>query len=210
MPPALKVLLTLLSAAAMCSVEAAHAVTHDRSPECGKAPALTGGTALCAAQHGLLQLTYERASGRIVLQAPDTQKTVLETIPHAYDPARVGAEALIRWLPVKLQPYLAHGKLLYLSARRSSPGDGHGYCGAGSEIGVTVVNLRPVPKIEARIPVSSCLDNIELAASSGSDLSPYAVRDGKLTIAFSAYPGRGQAVAQINDDLTGLDFLASP
>lgn len=60
------------------------------------------------------------------------------------------------------------------------------------------------------MPVSSCLDNIELAASSGNDLSPYTVRDGRLNIAFSAYPGRGQTVAQINDDLTGLDFLASP
>lgn len=143
MLPALNVLLTVLSGAAMCSVGAAYAVTHDRSPECVKAPALTGDTALCTAQHGLLKLTYERASGRIVLQAPTARKTVLETIPHAYDPARVGAEDLIRWLPMELQPYLAHGKLLYFSARRSSPGDGHGYCGAGAEISVIVVNLLP-------------------------------------------------------------------
>ncbi|MEA9578716.1 hypothetical protein VC218_07240 [Xanthomonas nasturtii] len=210
MLPALKVLLTVLSGAAMCSVAAAHAVTRDMSPKCDEAQALTEGTALCTAQHGLLKLTYERASGRIVVQAPTARKNVLETIPHPYDPARVGAENLIRWLPMKLQPYLAHGKLLYFSARRSSPGDGHGYCGAGAEISVTVVNLRPVPKVEGHVPVSSCLDNIELAASSGSDLSPYTVRNGKLTIAFSAYPGRGHVVAQINDDLTGLDFLASP
>ncbi|MCC4607783.1 hypothetical protein LL967_07855 [Xanthomonas campestris pv. zinniae] len=210
MPSAPKILLTVLSATAMFSMGTAHAGTHDSSPACDKAPDLAGSTVLCAAQHGLLKLTYERASGRVMLQAPNIRKTVLETIPNAYDPARVGADDLIRWLPMKLQPYLAHGKLLYLSARRSSPGDGHGYCGAGAEITMTVVNLRPVPEIKGRILVSSCLDNVELAAGSSSDLGSYMVKDGKLTIAFSAYPGRGEVVAQINDDLTGLDFQAAP
>ncbi len=199
-------LLALASPAAPGAVPAPSAATPTPT-DCRAASAVPSNTDVCDPRRGLLHLAYR--AGRVVLQLPGRTPAVLETIPRAYAPERIGAERAIRLLPTRLQPYLARDRLLYLSVRRSSPGDGHGYCGAGAEMALTVVDLHGAPSILARIPVSSCLDNIDLDALHLEDLTPYAVRDGRLRIRFSAYAGHDDAdpiEAVLAPDLHGLTF----
>ncbi len=202
----LLLLLALASPAAPGAVPAPSAATPTPT-DCRAASAVPSDTDVCDPRRGLLHLAYR--AGRVVLQLPGRTPAVLETIPRAYAPERIGAERAIRLLPTRLQPYLARDRLLYLSVRRSSPGDGHGYCGAGAEMALTVVDLHGAPSILARIPVSSCLDNIDLDALHLEDLTPYAVRDGRLRIRFSAYAGHDDAdpvEAVLAPDLRALTF----
>ncbi|WP_017908035.1 hypothetical protein [Xanthomonas sp. SHU 199] len=202
----LLLLLALASPAAPGAVPAPSAATPTPT-DCRAASAVPSDTDVCDPRRGLLHLAYR--AGRVVLQLPGRTPAVLETIPRAYAPERIGAERAIRLLPTRLQPYLARDRLLYLSVRRSSPGDGHGYCGAGAEMALTVVDLHGAPSILARIPVSSCLDNIDLDALHLEDLTPYAVRDGRLRIRFSAYAGHDDAdpiEAVLAPDLHELTF----
>lgn len=202
----LLLLLALASPAAPGAVPAPSAATPTPT-DCRAASAVPSDTDVCDPRRGLLHLAYR--AGRVVLQLPGRTPAVLETIPRAYAPERIGAERAIRLLPTRLQPYLARDRLLYLSVRRSSPGDGHGYCGAGAEMALTVVDLHGAPSILARVPVSSCLDNIDLDAPGLDDLTPYAVRDGRLRIRFSAYAGHDDAdpvEAVLAPDLHELTF----
>ncbi|UYK84793.1 hypothetical protein NG827_20600 [Xanthomonas sacchari] len=202
----LLLLLALASPAAPGTVPAPSAATPTPT-DCRAASAVPSDTDVCDPRRGLLHLAYR--AGRVVLQLPGRTSAVLETIPRAYAPERIGAERAIRLLPTRLQPYLARDRLLYLSVRRSSPGDGHGYCGAGAEMALTVVDLHGTPSILARVPVSSCLDNIDLDALHLEDLTPYAVRDGRLRIRFSVYAGHDDAdpiEAVLAPDLHGLTF----
>ncbi|WP_295937114.1 hypothetical protein [uncultured Xanthomonas sp.] len=199
-------MLPLLLLLALAS-PAAHSAATPTPTGCGAASAALAETEVCDPRRGVLHLAYR--AGRIVLQVPGRAPTVLETIPRAYAPELIGSARAIRLLPTRLQPYLARDRLLYLSVRRSSPGDGHGYCGAGAEMALTVVDLHGTPSILARVPVSSCLDNIDLDAPDLDDLTPYAVRDGRLRIRFSAYAGHDDAdpiEAVLAPDLHGLTF----
>ncbi|MCW0437895.1 hypothetical protein [Xanthomonas sacchari] len=200
-------LLLALASPAAPAAPAAHSAATPTPTDCGAASAALAETEVCDPRRGVLHLAYR--AGRIVLQVPGRAPTVLETIPRTYAPERIGAQRAIRLLPTRLQPYLARDRLLYLSVRRSSPGDGHGYCGAGAEMALTVVDLHGTPSILARVPVSSCLDNIDLDALHLEDLTPYAVRDGRLRIRFSAYAGHDDAdpiEAVLAPDLHGLTF----
>ncbi|WP_394686952.1 hypothetical protein [uncultured Xanthomonas sp.] len=205
-------MLPLLLLLALASPAAHSAATPTPTPTptptgCGAASAALAETEVCDPRRGVLHLAYR--AGRIVLQVPGRAPTVLETIPRAYAPELIGSARAIRLLPTRLQPYLARDRLLYLSVRRSSPGDGHGYCGAGAEMALTVVDLHGTPSILARVPVSSCLDNIDLDAPDLDDLTPYTVRDGRLRIRFSAYAGHDDAdpiEAVLAPDLHGLTF----
>ncbi|MEL4892113.1 hypothetical protein PQU63_11665 [Xanthomonas protegens] len=208
MLPLLLLLLALAAPAAPAAVPAHRAAAPTPTPtDCRAASAAPSDTDVCDPRRGLLHLAYR--AGRVVLQLPGRTPAVLETIPHAYAPERIGAERAIRLLPTRLQPYLGSDRLLYLSVRRSSPGDGHGYCGAGAEMALTVVDLHGTPSILARVPVSSCLDNIDLDAPDLDDLTPYTVRDGRLRIRFSAYAGHDDAdpvEAVLAPDLRALTF----
>ncbi|WP_440985407.1 hypothetical protein ACQHIH_01035 [Xanthomonas sontii] len=202
----LLLLLALASPAAPAAVPAPSAATPTPT-DCRAASAVPSDTDVCDPRRGVLHLAYR--AGRIVLQVPGRAPTVLETIPRAYAPELIGSARAIRLLPTRLQPYLARDRLLYLSVRRSSPGDGHGYCGAGAEMALTVVDLHGTPSILARVPVSSCLDNIDLDAPDLDDLTPYTVRDDRLRIRFSAYAGHDDAdpvEAVLAPDLHGLTF----
>lgn len=201
------ILLLALAAPAAPGTVPAHAATMPTPTDCRAAAAAPADADVCDPRRGVLHLAYR--AGRVVLQVPGRTPTVLETIPRAYAPERIGTEHAIRLLPTWLQPYLARDRLLYLSVRRSSPGDGHGYCGAGAEMALTVVELHGTPSILARIPVSSCLDNIDLDAPDLDDLTPYTVHDGRLRIRFSAYAGHDSAdpiEAVLVPDLHGLTF----
>ncbi|MBO9828354.1 hypothetical protein J7373_08865 [Xanthomonas sp. A2111] len=206
MPPLL-LLLALASPAAPGAVPT-HTTATPMPTDCRAAAATPADAGVCDPRRGLLHLAYR--AGRVVLQLPGRAPTVLETIPRAYAPELIGTEHAIRLLPTALQPYLGHDRLLYLSVRRSSPGDGHGYCGAGAEMALTVVDLHGTPSILARVPVSSCLDNIDLDAPDLGDLHPYTVRDGRLRIRFSTYAGHdsaGPVEAVLAPDLRTLTFV---
>lgn len=203
----LSFLLALASPAAL-GAASAHAAAAPAPTECPAAPATLSDADVCDPHRGVLHLAY-RAGRVVLLQLPGRTPAVLETIPRAYAPERIGAERAIRLLPARLQPYLARDRLLSLSVRRSSPGEGHGDCGAGAEMALTVVDLHGTPSILARVPVSSCLDNIDLDAPDLDDLTPYAVRDGRLRIRFSAYAGHDGAdtvEAVLAPDLRALTF----
>lgn len=200
-------LLLALAAPAAPSAVPIHTAAPPTPTDCGAASATLAETEVCDPRRGVLHLAYR--AGRVVLQVPGRAPTVLETIPRAYAPELIGSARAIRLLPTRLQPYLARDRLLYLSVRRSSPGDGHGYCGAGAEMALTVVDLHGAPSILARVPVSSCLDNIDLDAPDLDDLTPYAVRDGRLRIRFSTYAGHDSAnpvEAVLAPDLRALTF----
>lgn len=203
----LTLLLALASPAALGAAPA-HTAAAPTPTECPAAPGALSDADVCDPRRGMLQLAYR--AGRVVLQVPGRAPTVLETIPRAYAPERIGTEHAIRLLPTRLQPYLARDRLLYLSVRRSSPGDGHGYCGAGAEMALTVIDLHGTPTILARVPVSSCLDNIDLDAPDLDDLTPYTVRDGRLRIRFSTYAGHdndAHVEAVLAPDLRALTFV---
>ncbi|MBO9881118.1 hypothetical protein [Xanthomonas sp. D-109] len=200
-------LLLALAAPAAPGAVPIHTAAPPTPTDCRAVSAALAETKVCDPRRGVLHLAYR--AGRVVLQVPGRAPTVLETIPRAYAPELIGSARAIRLLPTRLQPYLARDRLLYLSVRRSSPGDGHGYCGAGAEMALTVVDLQGAPAILARVPVSSCLDNIDLDAPDLDDLTPYAVRDGRLRIRFSTYAGHDSAdpvEAVLAPDLRALTF----
>lgn len=103
------------------------------------------------------------------------KSTLLERHPANFSPTLVGAEGDNRFLPLNLQPYRSEGVWLYLSAMRTSGGDGGGMCGAGEEVFLNVLSVRgPAPHRFARHLIASCEQGI-------------AVRTDKSLVAFDAF-----------------------
>ncbi|MCL2341130.1 MAG: hypothetical protein FWC49_05440, partial [Proteobacteria bacterium] len=107
-------------------------------------------------------------------------------------------------LPVSLQPSLDQGEVLYLSARRSTGGDGMGQCGAGVEKHLNVLRINEKrPQVVARLLITSCWRGIELAGLDGQDpdpLSAFSIVNGRLRIQFINYEGQGSVTAELSDD----------
>ena len=168
---------------------------------------------LCTEDGALLTLRYNNKSGKIILESP-RGRSILERIPRDYDPALTGADRYIGFLPVELQPYRRNRKLLYLSAIRSTGGNGGGECGAGSEIFLNVLDLANAhPQVMSRTLIGSCSKNIELSELSDppGNLAGFSVADGRLHLDFLFYKEIEESLsALLSNDLKALEFLPVP
>ncbi|MFT4256173.1 MAG: hypothetical protein QM599_04340 [Pseudoxanthomonas sp.] len=153
------------------------------------------------------RLRYDTKHLLVILVA-NGKSHVIERIPRSLDPGLVDADGDIALLPVGLQPYLGDNKLLYVSIRRSSSGDGMGECGAGVEETLNVVDVASSPRVISRILISSCLRNIALAGSETKEnnYAAFSVENGKLHVDFIHYQDQGKNHSVLRDDLRGLDF----
>lgn len=156
-----------------------------------------------------LRLGYDRGRSRINLSR-DGQESVLQAIPSGYDPALVGADSLIGFLPEALQVYRKKRLILFLSPIRTSGGGGSGQCGAGTEIYLSFLDVgRANPEVRSRILIGSCRDSIELEDQDIPEGRPgeITVEDGRLVLHFSNYKNlEGRTKAEIAPDLKGLLF----
>lgn len=200
-------------AAALC-LHAAHAANADKNDT--TAPrVLSNGAQISSLRDARGQryvLRYAPARRRIELQSPSGTRTV-EHIVAGADPGLVGADRLIRFLPLALQPYLAAGDLLFTTAVRSRNNDGGGQCGAGAEVELHVLRTVPTPaRIIASVPLASCLGNIE-PLSDGSDppWSALSVEHGRLAATFLSYRNQeGDLHAWLSNDKARWVFPSRP
>ena len=161
----------------------------------------------------LYKLLYKKKSTSIVVNDKN-KETILQRIAKGYDPAIVGADAFIGFLPDELQVYKDAGMLVYISAIRTNGGNGGGQCGAGAEIFLNFLNTRSMPlKVESRVLIGSCDESIELMDQDASSrvLGKLSVIDKKLSLQFMHYPGiDGYPTATVSADLKRLEFSRQP
>jgi hypothetical protein len=142
--------------------------------------------------HLLLSYSFLKRTLRV---ANGNSETVVGRIEKGRNPELIGAEEYIRFLPGRLQPYLSQNKVLFLSAERSSAGDGGGYCGSGGEIYLNVLNLETTSvAVISRILISSCKENIELAGTELATpdyLSALSISNQQLRIRFLFFKNEG-------------------
>jgi hypothetical protein len=137
---------------------------------------------------------------------------VLHRIPRGFEPSLVGADKSIGFLPDHLQPHKDQKIVFYVSAMRSTGGNGGGQCGAGSEIFLNVLDLSPAtPKPLASHLIGSCsgieIDESDVYAGKLGDMS---LVDGKLVMKFINYPGQATlAMATLSADFKKLQFIAT-
>lgn len=119
----------------------------------------------------------------------------------------------MRFLPVRLQPYVHRGYVLFVSSRRSVSGaGGAGQCGSGVEDYLNVVDVQNPGRVKARFLVGSCVENIELAdVNRFEDFQSFRVEGGRLGIRFLSYDDRcgEDLTAFSNADFKGLRFVSS-
>lgn len=155
------------------------------------------------------QLKYDYKSRKIVLVF-DRRKMSLQQFSKGRDPALVGADKLIGFLPNKLQIYKKSNILLYISAFRTNSGAGGGQCGAGSEIYLNFLSLeKPVPRVSSSVLIGSCDYSIELDNQTIPDgeFGEISVEGEKLLLHFLNYRGmEGSPVATITPDGKKLVF----
>lgn len=155
------------------------------------------------------EITYITQRRQIVLKV-NGRPTVLHQIPKEYDPSIVGSEAVIGFLPDRLQPYKKSKILLYLSSIRTSGGAGGGQCGSGSEIHVNFLDVRtPRATVQSRILIGSCQASIELADQDLpiGQFGSASVVGSKLAFHFMNYGGmEGSPTATVSSDFRRLDF----
>ena len=137
--------------------------------------------------------------------------TVLHRIPRGFEPSLVGADKSIGFLPDHLQPHKDQKIVFYVSAIRSTGGNGSGQCGAGAEIFLHVLDLAPAkPKPLASHLIGSC-SGIEIDESDAyaGELGDMSLVDGKLAMDFISYPGQATAaMATLSADFQKLEFIA--
>ena len=153
-------------------------------------------------------LEYALAKRTVSLLVPDRKPLVLETVRNGFEPEKVGAEPRIRFLPLRLQAHLSQSKILYLSAERSSAGGGMGYCGAGVEMHLNILDIgSSTPRRTGSMLIESCLQNIEIAddGSGAEQLSAFSVRDGRLNVDF-AFHGDSTGPGVLDVALTQFEF----
>ncbi len=137
---------------------------------------------------------------------------VLHRIPRGFEPSLVGADKSIGFLPDHLQPHKDQKIVFYVSAMRSTGGNGGGQCGAGSEIFLNVLDLSPAkPKPLASHLIGSCsgieIDESDVNAGKLGDMS---LVGGKLVMKFINYPGQATAaMATLSADFKKLQFIAT-
>ncbi len=132
---------------------------------------------------------------------------VLHRVPKGFEPSLVGAEKLIGFLPDYLQTHKARKIVFYISTIRTRGGDGGGQCGAGSEIFINALDLKPQrPKILASHLIGSC-SGIEIDDSSLNNLGKLTVANAKLHLNFIRYPKQGDMPrATLSSDFKRLEF----
>ena len=138
---------------------------------------------------------------------------ILEKIPKDYDPALVGADEMIGFLPPSFQIYAARNILLYISSIRSSGGNGGGQCGSGSEIFLNVLDLsRTRPRVIARHLIESCKKSMSIRKTSedgtSKSLGDIATRSGKVVITYGFHGDyEDDPIATLSDDFKRLKFV---
>lgn len=157
----------------------------------------------------MYQLKYDHKSRKLILVF-DRRGIALQQFSKGRDPALVGADKVIGFLPDKLQVYKKSNVLLYISSIRTNSGDGAGQCGAGSEIYLNFLNVeRQTPKVSSRILIGSCDYSIELDNQSIPDgeIGEISVERGKLLLHFLNYKDlSGSPVATITLNRKELTF----
>ncbi len=153
-------------------------------------------------------LNYAYRARRLSVSSA-SKRTILEAVPKGFDPEMVGAELLNRFLPSELQPYLSQRVLLYVSARRSTGGNGGGLCGAGAEVYLNTLDVgHQRAKLVSRILVASCLESIELTSDDKVPVfGAMSEVDGRLKVDFLAYKDKpGPASAFLSENFRQLEF----
>ena len=115
----------------------------------------------------LFSLTYNYPKRLLSITSHQSgQRIYYDKLQKGYNPEYVmgGDGEAIRFLPMKLQPYLNQGKVLYFSSTRTTAGNGMGQCGAGLETFLNVFDIKSKRPVRvSSILISSCTENIELA-----------------------------------------------
>ena len=154
-------------------------------------------------------LNYSALMGSITLAVQGLKTVELETVERERNPGLVGAGSDIRFLPPRLQPYMDRSILLYLTAERSSGGDGSGQCGAGAERFLNILSMQGLePQRIAKVLVARCREDIELAGSELAEtdtLSAFSIADGRLQVDFLFY-GEREGPAHLDESLSRLVF----
>lgn len=149
--------------------------------------------------------------GRKIHLRSERRTHLLHRIPKGFEPSLVGADKFVGFLPDHLQLYREKKVVLYVSAIRSNGGSGGGQCGAGAEIYLHVLDLKPAhPKHMARHLIGSCsgieLDNFDQSTSALGDIT---IADGRLVFKFLFYRGyHGSPAATLSSDFARLEFNA--
>jgi len=154
------------------------------------------------------KLIYKINKRALSVVVPKMEKTIIEHIPIGLEPEKVGAEEDFYFLPLSLQPYVNKGEILYLSARRSTGGNGMGYCGSGIEKHLNILSTKEnPPRLIGNHLIASCLYSIELAGSdleAPNPLSAFLVLNGNLLINFINYRRRGSMAAKLSGNHLNL------
>lgn len=118
------------------------------------------------------------------------KKLVLHQIPKARDPAIVGTEKAIGFLPENLQVYMKQNVLAYLISMRTNSGGGGGQCGAGAETFLNFLDVSQLkPKVRGSILVGSCKESIELVDQnlSRGEFGGISIKDKEISLEFLFY-----------------------
>jgi hypothetical protein len=157
----------------------------------------------------LYEIRYRPNEGEVVLKHSGIRQ-VLIRIPKKFDPVIVGAEAVIGFLPGKLQVYGESNILMYVTSMRTSGGNGGGQCGAGAEIYLNFLDVaKPVFRSFSRILIGSCEESIELDGQNipRGELGSISVHENKIRLEFFNYKDMdGYPVGTISDDFIKLNF----
>jgi hypothetical protein len=166
-------------------------------------------SSLACLQNKVYRLKYDRKLKKIILFF-GKKSSVLQQIPKGLDPALVGADKLIGFLPDSLQIYRKNRILLYISSIRTNAGAGGGECGAGSEIYLNFLDVNKAdPLVRSKILIGSCDYSIELDEQDVSEgkIGEISVAGDKLLLHFLNYKNMdGSPTATVTPDLKNLLF----
>lgn len=159
-----------------------------------------------------LKLEYQRKNRKVALHIKG-RPIVIEKIEKGYGPELIDMQGYIRFLPLKVQPYLESKVVLFNSVVRSTGGNGGGQCGSGYELFLNALNLsQSKPRVVGKVKIGSCTESIfpEGIDEGPADYSAYSIRDGKLTIKFFNYKSMdGSPTAVLSKDFNQLEFTQS-
>jgi hypothetical protein len=181
------------------------------NPACGaNAPVIKGRVVSTMCNEGMIyKIIYDKKKKQI-LSVGGTYKTILHKIPSGYDPALVGADVFIGFLPEVLQIYKKNNLLLYISTIRTNGGAGGGQCGSGSEIFLNFLDVGgAIPKTRSQILIGSCEESIELADQdmSAGILGDIFVSQNRIALHFMNYKNLdGSPTAVLSSDFKQLSF----
>ncbi len=168
-------------------------------------------SSICAANREYT-ITLNNQGNRISLTS-NGRTEVIQRIPKGFEPTLVAGDKLLGFLPDHLQHYKAKKIVLYVSTIRTTGGGGGGQCGAGTEIYLKVLDLKPArPSIIAKHLIGSCsgieLENFD---QSNLELGSISIVDGQIVMKFGYYRGyQGEPTATVSRDFKHLKFDSAP